>query len=129
MAFNILRKPEVIRRSGYPTSTLYERMSRGLYPRPAAKLGARAVGWSEDHVERTNAALLAGASEDQIRALVAEMNAGRDRSQAIQDYDPRDDGVKSYYAAIEAKRLRGDHLKAAAVKEESQAQGGADATP
>jgi hypothetical protein len=28
----------------------------------------------------------------------------------MSDYDPQDDAVKSYYAAIEAKRLRGDAL-------------------
>lgn len=28
----------------------------------------------------------------------------------MSEYDPTDDAVKSYYAAIEAKRLRGDAL-------------------
>lgn len=36
------------------------------------------------------------------------------RSFHMSDYDARDDGVKSYYAAIEAKRLRGD----AAIRKE-----------
>lgn len=27
------------------------------------------------------------------------------------NYDPRDDGIKSYYAAIAAKKARGDHLE------------------
>lgn len=40
----ILRRPAVERVSGLSTSSLYEAMKRGDFPRPV-KLGPRAVGW------------------------------------------------------------------------------------
>lgn len=45
----ILRRPQVTARTGYPRSTLYLKISRGEFPKPI-KLGARAVGWLESDV-------------------------------------------------------------------------------
>jgi prophage regulatory protein len=39
-----LRRPQVSARYGIPPSTLYERVARGLFPKPV-RLGRRAVGW------------------------------------------------------------------------------------
>ena len=49
MAQKILRRRAVESVSGLPTSTLYERMARGQFPKPV-KLGLRSVGWLEDEV-------------------------------------------------------------------------------
>jgi prophage regulatory protein len=49
MAQRILRRREVTIVSGLPTSTLYEQIALGLFPKPV-KLGQRAVGWLEDEV-------------------------------------------------------------------------------
>lgn len=46
-----LRLPEVRRRTGVGTSTIYLWMSQGRFPRPR-KLGPRAVGWDADEFER-----------------------------------------------------------------------------
>lgn len=42
----LLRRPEVLNRTGMASSTLYAAMSRGGFPRPV-KLGARSVAWPE----------------------------------------------------------------------------------
>lgn len=50
MTDRLLRRPEVLERTAIGgTSTLYEWMSRGEFPRPV-KLGARAVAWRESEV-------------------------------------------------------------------------------
>ena len=45
----ILRRSSVEWQSGYPRSTLYLRISQGLWTRPV-KLGPRAVGWPAHEV-------------------------------------------------------------------------------
>jgi len=50
MSEKLLRRPEVLRTTGIGgTSTLYDWMARGEFPRPV-KLGARAVAWRESDV-------------------------------------------------------------------------------
>lgn len=54
MAKNILRGPEVRRRTGLSKSTLYDLMARNQFPRPIAlspEPGGRSVGWLDDEVE------------------------------------------------------------------------------
>jgi len=46
MTHNILRLPAVKARTGLSRSTIYLRISDGLFPKPVA-LGGRAVGWVE----------------------------------------------------------------------------------
>jgi prophage regulatory protein len=46
----ILRKPEVVAKTGMPNSTLYAAIARGEFPAPL-KLGVRASGWLESEVE------------------------------------------------------------------------------
>lgn len=75
----ILRRRQVESLSGYSRSTLYLRISQGLWPRPVA-LGARAVGWPASEVTALNAARIAGRSDDDIRRLVAKLAAARDNA-------------------------------------------------
>ena len=44
MAAEILRRPEVSRRTGLGRSAIYAAIQEGRFPRPV-KLGPRAVGW------------------------------------------------------------------------------------
>jgi prophage regulatory protein len=44
-----LRRKEVERRTGLSTSTLYDKMARGEFPRPVP-LGPQIRGWIEDEV-------------------------------------------------------------------------------
>ena len=75
----VLRRRHVESQSGYPRSTLYLRISQGLWTRPV-KLGPRAVGWPADEVSALNAARIAGQSDAEIRALVTRLEAGRKAS-------------------------------------------------
>lgn len=75
-AHSILRRKQVEAESGYSRSTIYLRISQGLWVRPVA-LGARAVGWPASEVASLNAARIAGKSDDEIRALVVKLEAAR----------------------------------------------------
>lgn len=61
-ADRILRRPEVLARIGLSTSSLYEMMAQGRFPRPM-RIGRRAVGWKasvvDAWIDRLNFASLA----------------------------------------------------------------------
>jgi prophage regulatory protein len=76
MKRTILRMPAVKIESGLSRSTIYLRVSQGLWTKPVS-LGYRAVGWPSDEVEALNAARIAGKTDDEIRDLVAKMEAAR----------------------------------------------------
>ena len=44
-----LRRSEVEARTGIPTSTIYEMMAKGEFPRPV-RLSPRIVGWIESEI-------------------------------------------------------------------------------
>lgn len=72
----LLKRKRVEAASGKPCSTLYESIAKGLFPKPV-KIGARAVAWPADEVEAVNAARIAGKSDEEVRALVARLEAAR----------------------------------------------------
>ncbi len=76
MLNTLLRLPAVKAQSGYSRSTIYLRMSQGLWTKPVS-LGARAVAWPAGEVVALNAARIAGKNDDQIRALVLKLEMGR----------------------------------------------------
>lgn len=75
-AHTILRRHRVQAETGYSRSTIYLRITQGLWPKPVS-LGARAVGWPASEVAALNSARIAGKSDDDIRALVARLEAQR----------------------------------------------------
>lgn len=76
MMHTILRIPAVKSESGLSRSTIYLRIAQGLWTKPVS-LGARAVGWPSDEVEAINAARIAGKTDEEVRALVAKLEAAR----------------------------------------------------
>ena len=46
-----LRLPEVIDRTGYRRTSIYEKISEGTFPAPI-KLGPRAVAWVSEEIEK-----------------------------------------------------------------------------
>ena len=76
MKRTILRIPAVKSYSGLSRSTIYLRIAQGLWTKPVS-LGARAVGWPSDEVEAINAARIAGKSDEEVRTLVAKLEAAR----------------------------------------------------
>ena len=76
MLQTIFRLPAVKSESGYSRSTIYLRISQGLWTKPVS-LGARAVGWPADEVAALNAARIAGKTDEEIRTLVMKLEAAR----------------------------------------------------
>ena len=76
MLHTLLRLPAVKAQSGYSRSTIYLRMSQGLWTK-SVSLGARAVAWPAGDVAALNAARIAGRTDAQICALVLKLETGR----------------------------------------------------
>lgn len=72
----IYRLPAVKAESGLSRSTLYLRISQGLWTKPVS-LGGRTVGWPSCEVTALNTARIAGKTDDEIRALVLKLEADR----------------------------------------------------
>lgn len=72
----ILRLPAVASSSGLSRSSLYARISQGLWPRPVS-LGGRAVGWPASEVAAINAARIAGKTNNEVRLLVSQLEEAR----------------------------------------------------
>jgi prophage regulatory protein len=76
MSDRILRLPEVKALCGLGRSTIYLRVNERLFPRPIL-LGPRMVGWRESEVAAINAARVRGSGDEEIRALVVQLEAAR----------------------------------------------------
>lgn len=76
MLNTILRLPSVKSESGLSRSTLYLRISQGLWTKPIS-LGGRSVGWPASEVTALNTARIAGQSDVEIRELVKALESDR----------------------------------------------------
>jgi len=76
MNHHILRLPAVKAATGLSRSTLYLRISHGVFTHPVC-LGGRAVGWPAHEVTALNTARIAGKLDAEIRELVAKLEAAR----------------------------------------------------
>lgn len=79
--YYILRLPEVIKARGRCKASHYQDIQNGLFTRPVP-IGGRAVGWPEHEVYAVNAARIAGKTEDEIKALVIELETQRNGAAA-----------------------------------------------
>ena len=84
MPNTIIRLPSVLAEVGLSRSTLYQRISQGLWPKPV-NLGGRAVGWPSREIETVNAALIAGQTNSEVRTLVEKLEAARKKNAAADD--------------------------------------------
>lgn len=82
-SFTILRLPDVLALTGLSRSSIYLRVSYGLFPKPIS-LGGRAVGWPEHEILAITAAWVAGKSNEEIANLVHIMLAKRRNEVSIQ---------------------------------------------
>jgi prophage regulatory protein len=76
MVHTMLRMPSVKIRSGQSRSTIYLRISQGLWTTPVS-LGPRAVGWPDYECDSLTAARISGKTDDEIRDLVIELESAR----------------------------------------------------
>lgn len=70
------RKPAAFGAMGWSNSTGYKRIKDGLFIEPV-KAGPMTSVWPDDEIAKIQAAHVAGKSEDEIRALVADLHAAR----------------------------------------------------
>lgn len=75
-SLRILRLPEVLKRRGRSRSSHYADIKSGLFVKPVL-IGLRAIGTPDNEVDALNAARIAGKSDDEIRALVVNLEAAR----------------------------------------------------
>ena len=74
---SILRMPAVKAETGHRShASIYTAIKAGLFSKPVL-IGQRAVGWPSGEVAAINAARIAGKTEDEIRALVIQLEAAR----------------------------------------------------
>lgn len=71
-----LRLPSVEQTTGLRRSAVYDHVSKGLLPKPV-KIGERQSAWAAHEIAAINAARLAGKSDDDIRAIVADLHRQR----------------------------------------------------
>jgi len=97
-----LRCEEVLEKVGFCHATLYYKMERGLFP-PQISIGPKMVAWLESEIEDWMRACMAGCSDDEIRALVRQRVAEREkpatRYRPFCDYQ-WEIAVKSYASLI-----------------------------
>jgi prophage regulatory protein len=72
----LLKLPEVCRRRAQRTTAVYAAVKKKLLT-PPIKLTERSSAWVEHEVDAVTSALIAGASNDEIRALVRQLVAAR----------------------------------------------------
>lgn len=72
----LIKVPEVCNRRARGRASHYEDIARGLFTRPV-KMGTRTSSWPEYEVEALIRARIAGKTDDEIRALVAKLEADR----------------------------------------------------
>lgn len=72
----LVRQPQVTNATGKSRSALYAEIAVGLFSKPV-KLGKRCVAWPSHEISALNAARIAGKTDDEIRALVTQLEAER----------------------------------------------------
>lgn len=72
----LLRLKSMSEATGLSRATIYSRIQAGLLPKPV-KHGERISVWPSDEVEAVTKATIAGKSDDDIKALVADLERQR----------------------------------------------------
>ena len=72
----LLRLNSMKEATGLSRATIYSRIQAGLLPKPV-KHGERISVWPSDEVETVTKATIAGKSDDEIRAIVADLERQR----------------------------------------------------
>lgn len=76
MNYQFIRLPGVLSATGNGRTKQYQDIRDGLFTKPVA-IGTRARAWPVYEVEAINAARVAGKTDDEVRELVAQLEAAR----------------------------------------------------
>jgi prophage regulatory protein len=77
---SLIKIAVVLGRTGYSSSSLYNRINEGVFCPPIA-LGPRGVAFVESEVQTVLAAMVAGKTQDELQSLVQSLI--KQRSQAV----------------------------------------------
>lgn len=80
MNVNLLRMPKPADKTGHSRSQFYNKIKAGLMV-PPAKIGVKSSAWAEHELDAVNRAVLAGATDEQVRSLVTKLIS--ERQQAV----------------------------------------------
>jgi prophage regulatory protein len=72
----ILRMPAVVTITGRSRMSIYRAVREGLFTQPV-RIGMNAVGWPDYEVATLVAALVAGKTVDEVRAIVDDLHEKR----------------------------------------------------
>lgn len=72
----LLRRPTVEQLTGEKRSTIYRKIGQGLFIKPV-KIGGDRSAWPANEVQAVIDARIAGKSEDEIKVIVAKLEAAR----------------------------------------------------
>jgi len=72
----LFRRPVVEQVTGDSRSTIYRKIKAGLFTKPV-HIGGERVAWPSNEIEAINKARIAGKSDEEIKALVIELEAAR----------------------------------------------------
>lgn len=72
----LFRRPVVELVTGESRSTIYRKISKGLFTKPVS-IGGERVAWPANEVQAIINARIAGKSEEEIKQLVIELEAAR----------------------------------------------------
>lgn len=72
----LIRKPDVLKKVPISTTTLYDRIKKGLFP-PSIQLGGHSVAWIEEEVDAVISALVRGLPAPDLKNLVGQLVAKR----------------------------------------------------
>lgn len=72
----LYRRPIVEQATGESRSTIYRKISKGLFTKPVS-IGGDRVAWPANEVQAIINARIAGADDDAIKALVSELHEQR----------------------------------------------------
>jgi len=75
----LLRINDVMSRTGLPRSSVYEKIKNKEITPPVA-IGPRKVAWPSYEIDKINRALISGANNIQIKALVSRLTSEREQS-------------------------------------------------
>ena len=89
---SILRLPDVLRRTGLSRSSIYSLIERGAFPQ-SVRLGARAVGWTDQSID------------DWISARIAQRDAERVREAPMAQVAPTQSIVTTIGRPTSIRRL------------------------
>lgn len=72
----MLRRPIVEQLTGDSRTTIYRKIKKGVFTKPV-QIGGDRVAWPANEIEAINKARIAGKTDDQIKALVIELEKAR----------------------------------------------------